>query len=63
MGPETRRVVNLITYGQDVIINLSKSPRLQSSVQSPCILSTIHDSKNVFTTKDIYINKSKILHQ
>lgn len=40
----------------------SISANLLSSVQSSCILSTIHDSKT-FLWQDIYINKSKILHQ
>ena len=57
-------VVNLITYGQNVVINLSQSWSLSPVLQSPSILSSsIHDWKKTFLWQDIYINKSKILHR
>ena len=57
-------VVNLITYGQNVVINLTKSWSVSSSsVPKYLFYHRQFMTGKKFLWQDIYINKSKILHR
>ena len=56
-------VVNLITYGQNVVINLSKSWSVSSSSVPEYSIIVNSWLEKTFLWQDIYINKSKILHR